>query len=381
MRQAVRAAILWSFALLAGACDRSTSNGFVYSTDAASRSGLLETPQGAVVGNEAGRVVLLRSDGSVGWSTNVQHEVASRPALSGSTVVVATTRGDWVGLSLKNGELLWRTPLGSPIYAPLVADAARVYGVTAEGQVRALWASDGSIAWSLRPPLSLKPTNSGQHTAWPLLIDSTSSSDGYLVVGYRDAGVIALSSERGRLIWKSAPRRMLGIAANPEQIFTATPAGRIEATSLSDGRRLWVQEVGPTSGPPSVALGRVWIPLEARQLVGLALQSGEEQSRLPVGGRVTAALTATRESLWVPTSEGRLYGLRPADGRRIEARIDSPVRTQPVVIDQQIWASSADGRVTALSSQEERSTEPGRSLPIPRQESAAISIRSADEAD
>ena len=381
MRGALQAALLLSVALLSQGCEQSSPGAFVYSSDAASRTGLLETPQGNLLGNEAGRVVLLRPDGSVAWSTQLGHEIAARPALSGTIVIAATVNGDWVGLSLEAGRVLWQSPLGTPVYAPLLADAARAYGVTQTGEVRAVWVSDGSPAWNQAAPASSQLHTERRATAWPALVHpGRKPSSERLLVGYQNVGLVALSPETGQPLWKTSQRSLTGFTADGAQLYTTTAAGKVEAFRSDDGEKIWSHDVGPSSGPPSVALGRVWLPLEARQLVALDPTSGEERSRLPVPGRVTAQLASSSESLWVPDSgpEGQLWGLRPADGRRLSTRIDSPLRTQPLVAHGEIWALSADGRVTAVRLEGELDRpEPG--LLAPTRQGPAISVRAARE--
>jgi outer membrane protein assembly factor BamB len=84
-------------------------------------------------------------------------------------------------------------------------------------------------------------------------------------------------------------------------------------------------------------------------LVGLSPEDGKEVARVALPGPAIAGVAqAHGELLLVPTSgrEGRLVALKqPAWERTFALRTDTPLRTSPVVLGDQVLVLGLDGRV------------------------------------
>jgi outer membrane protein assembly factor BamB len=133
-----------------------------------------------------------------------------------------------------------------------------------------------------------------------------------------------------------------------------TRPGKLHALSATDGRLAWAQDLeGEATGGPWLARGRLWYGLKGREgdyLVAANLETGAESWRVQLPARLSGSLGEYRDLVLVPTSgrDGRLFGFRPGQSARIlDLRADSPLRSGPVVFDDEAVVLASDGRVLA----------------------------------
>ncbi|WP_323378973.1 outer membrane protein assembly factor BamB family protein [Pyxidicoccus xibeiensis] len=332
-------------------CREPAETAFRYSTDASSRAGLVALADGVITGNEAGTVVRLDRLGLPVWRVALGREVATRPALAGDSVIVGTVAGDLVRLSISDGAERWRLTGEPPVLTPIVADeeGASVYLVAPDGAVRAHAVDTGKVRW--RYPAPKTPGGTPEATR---ALPSPVLSGGLLVVSQGDAGLLlALSTADGSLAWQRDVRDMVGMVSWRDALYASTRKGGVLALSLRDGSPLWEQAPAATvTGPPSVALGTLWVGTsgpESAWLVGLALADGKEVARVPLPAPLVSGVASVRdEVLLVPTGgrEGRLVALKqPGWERAFTLRTDTPLRTRPVVLGDQVFVLGLDGRV------------------------------------
>lgn len=336
-------------------CKEPAETAFRFSTDASSRAGLVALADGVVTGNEAGTVVRLDRDGRVVWRGSLGREVATRPVLAGDSVLVGTVAGDLARLALADGAERWRLSGEPPVLTPAVVDEAgtSVYLVAPDGAVRAHAVETGKVRWRSPAPRAQAPAQAQEAPPdTPRGLPAPVLAGGLLVVARGDAGVVALSTEDGTQAWRRDVRDVVGLKPWRDAVYVGTRSGRVVALSVKDGRPLW--EHSPASsltGPPSMALGTLWVGAQADSpiLVGLAPADGKEVARMPLPDPLITEVASLREdTLLVPTRgrEGRLVALKaPGWERAFSLRTDTPLRTPPVVMGDQVFVLGLDGRV------------------------------------
>jgi outer membrane protein assembly factor BamB len=335
-------AVAWTLA-----CQKPAEHVFHASSDASSRSGLVVLEDGVLLGNEAGAVVRLDRGGKPLWRVGLGREVAARPTVSGDSVIAGTIAGDLVRLSLAEGQERWRLTGQPPVLTPLVSDAASVYVVAPDGAVRAHALDSGQVRWRRPAPKAEEARIDGSRP-----LPSPLLAGGLLVVALGDAGLVALSPADGAVRWRQPLAGVLGLESAEDTLYVSTRDGKVRALGLTDGARRWEASPAPAlTSPPTLLFGRLWVgatEAEAPSLLGLSPEGGEVLSRATLPAPLTARPATSAGYLLVPTNDrqGRLLALRNGQGEpAFTLRLDTPLRTAPVVLGDQLFVLGQDGRV------------------------------------
>jgi outer membrane protein assembly factor BamB len=327
---------------LAG-CKQPVEQTFAFSSGGPSRAGVLRVPGGVLAVNDFGVVTLLDGAGRAQWRTSACRQIAVRPALAQAMVVVACAGGDWVGLSADDGKERWRAARPETLAAGLAGDDTHAYAVDTDGTLWAVAAASGLPVW--KRAAELKPAKERRSFPAPV------AWGGLVLAGVAEQGVVVLDAVKGTLRWRVAGPSVLGMAALEDRAFVLWRSGRMAAVR-PEGTIAWSTVLGvrPVSGP-SAALGLVWAGTEDGALVGVDPHNGTERARLQLPAVALGRAVALGDWLMVTTSapEGHLLGFRLGTSTPVfETRVDSPVRTDPVVVDGQLVVSPIDGRVLGL---------------------------------
>ena len=330
--------------LLCVGCNSPLERVFSVSGDAPSRSGLAALGEGAVFGNEAGRVLCLGPGGEVLWTAELAHEVRLTPAVIGDTVVAATTLPDVAGLDAATGVRRWRIEL------PKTAAA-----LGASGTLAALLSEDGELL-----TLDAKTGVTQSRTAWaaalglhgtsPVRLSLTPAPGGrFLLTG--PGAVLAVGADGGRR-WRAVVHEPTPVVVRDGLVFTVEQSGRVQALDLETGEVRWQRALGArAASAPAFALDRLWVGLDNQTLVGFRVREEGPLWSVQVPGPVLAPVVEFRGRVLVPTAarEGRLLALEVgAPGNPPAARLDSPLRTSPLVRGDGFWVLAQDGRVVGF---------------------------------
>jgi len=328
--------------LLAG-CSSPLVTTFTASGDAPSRTGLTSLGEGAVFGNDAGRVLRLDGTGRSLWVAETGAEIELPLAVSSDDVVAAVVGGDvLVALDGQSGRELWRAA-GQPPAAALSAAGERLLLLGREGELRAFTARTGGLVW--RKPwnaaLGLRPGLQAR-----ALLGLAASDGEVLALG--PAAVLLVGTD-GTLRWKAAVRLPVGVALDGDGVWVAEQPGRLLLLDRRTGavrRSLPVDR--PVISPPALALGRVWVGLDDGNLLGVDVRGEGTAFRAALPGPMVGGATEWQDRVLVPTSgsDGRLLAIDPVrPGSPATARVDSPLRTRPLAHGPVAWQLASDGRV------------------------------------
>jgi outer membrane protein assembly factor BamB len=325
-------------------CSSPLERVFSASGDAPSRSGLTALGDGAVFGNEAGRVLRLDAGGTTLWTAELAHEVRVSPVVVGDTVVAATTGTDVVGLDGATGTRRWRSELQRTAVA-MARLSSRVQLLADDGELLALEATTGMVSWRTAwgTALGLRPAGPSR------LALAVAPGERILLAG--PSAVIAIGAD-GTRRWRTAVHEPLGLLVEGGLVFTVDQGGLLLALDLESGEVRWQRSLGaPPASPPASALDRLWVGLQNQTLVGLRLKDDGPLWTVQVPGLVIAPVVEFEGRLFVPTSarEGRLLALEMgAPGNPPAAQLDSPLRTAPLVRGSNLWVLPQDGRVVGF---------------------------------
>lgn len=273
-------------------------------------------------------------------------------------VFVTTGFGDVVAVSAKDGEIVWRENLRSPLRAAPSLRAGRLVAVTLDSRVVALNVINGETLW----------TYEGVGEGASVLGAASPSIAGNIVIApFASGEILALDLETGRVLWSdflSAIRRtdsvsnLAQIRGHPVidrgRVISISHSGLMATFDATGGQRLWEVAVGGID-QPWVAGELIYILTNDAEVVALDRTSGrvywvtgmplwedpEDKEDLIVwSGPVLAG-----NRLIVSGSHGEAWALSPYSGV-ILGRIELPsgVTVPPIVADNTIYflADNAD---------------------------------------
>lgn len=195
-----------------------------------------------VVGGLDGQVMAMSaSDGSSRWQVDVSAEVIAAPAIGDGIVVVRTLDGKLYGLDAANGSRRWVYDQSVPALslrgnaAPLIGNGMAYVGYD-NGRVVAVSLADGSQAWSVALSLGEGRTE----------VERISDADGRMVLDGNDlfvasyrGQVAALYADSGRVAWQRDLSSYAGVAVNASAVVVSDVDGSVWAFDRQSGANLW----------------------------------------------------------------------------------------------------------------------------------------------
>lgn len=318
-------------------------------------------------------------NGAAVWSTNIAvTDKKSRSARFGGGVsfedgkVFATDGlGDVVALDAATGKVAWRAKPGAPLRgAPTVANG-EVYVLSQDNQLYALSQGDGSVQW----------TQSGSiETQGVFGVAAPAVSQGTVIAGFSSGELNAYRYENGRTLWQDALSRstistsvssLADIDADPVIdrgiVFAVGQGGRMVALEIVSGQRLWEQNFAGIS-TPWVAGEWVFIVTDDARLVCLARATGKvrwisqlrryKSEKTKKDGTVKDSKKSNPVTWLGPVLAGNRLVLTNSEGQIASASVDtgkvtSVINTKaaftlpPVVANSTLYVLDQKGRVTA----------------------------------
>ncbi|MFN3943354.1 MAG: PQQ-binding-like beta-propeller repeat protein [Allosphingosinicella sp.] len=307
-------------------------------------------------------------NGGTIWQTQVRGEGAPAATLFGGGVshdedrVYATNGAGYAAaLDARTGAIIWMVRPGGPLRgAPTIAND-NVYVLSQDNQLFALDPRNGETRWTGSGSIEL----SGVFGA-----ATPAAAQGTVVAGYSSGELTAYRYENGRVVWQDALTRttvstavaaLADIDADPVidqgRVYAIGQGGRMIATELVTGQRIWELNVAGIS-TPAVAGDWVFVVTDQAQLLAIARTTGRIRwmTQLP---RYRNAERRTGPIYWrgpilagnrliLVSSLGQMAHVLPQDGT-IHAQVDigAPVSLQPIVANNTLYILDDNGRLSA----------------------------------
>lgn len=274
-------------------------------------------------------------------------------AADGGRIFAATGFGRVVALDGENGKPLWTKPLGVPIRTSPTAINGKVFVVNSESQLYALNAENGNELWSSR----------GLPEGASILSNvSPAVAGNNLVVSFPSGEVTAVDMTNGQTKWTdsvsggaiSSSLSNIGDAARPvidgDYVFAASSSGRMIATSMKSGERVWSKDIraGQT---PWVAGDSVFVLDTGGRAYALARKTGKTRwvATLP-DDRLWSGPVLAGGKLWAVSSKGLLVGLDARTGEAsAKVPLENAVYIPPVVASGKMYVLTDKANLIALN--------------------------------
>jgi outer membrane protein assembly factor BamB len=307
-----------------------------------------------------GRVTAFSIGGGTVWKADLKPEAEKAEAgfggglaAEGERLYVATGFGSVVALNIGSGKQVWTKSLSVPIRtSPTVANG-KVFVVNTESELYALSADDGHQLW----------THRGLPEGAEVLSNvSPAVSGNTLVVSYASGEVVALDVTSGEQRWTDSVSgggvgsslSTIGDAARPViddgVVFAASPAGRIIATNLKSGERVWSRDIRAAQ-TPWVCGGSVFVVDTNSRIYALDRKAGKVKwaTTLPTA-RTWSGPTLAGGKLWVASDKGLLVGVDAKTGQVAAQRdLDNPVFISPIVASGRMFVLTDKARLIAMN--------------------------------
>ncbi len=274
-------------------------------------------------------------------------------AIDEGRLYVTTGFGTVVALNPGSGAVLWSRRIGVPIRSSPTAIGGKVYFVTTESRLICLSGKDGEEIWAHR----------GIPEPATLLSNVSPAVTGNVVVVPYPAGdVIAFDANAGKPIWvESLARRQrgtsLGKLSDPARpvvdrgiMFAVGHGGRMVATALANGARLWTKTIHGTQ-MPWVAGDTVFVVDIRGKLLALTRAKGQIRWAvdLPNQPRWNGPVLASGR-LWLVSSAGLIVGVDAKTGRvATQRKLGDTTFIAPVVASGRMYILSDKARLYALN--------------------------------
>jgi outer membrane protein assembly factor BamB len=270
-------------------------------------------------------------------------------------VLLGTAQGEVVALSAADGSESWRVDVGSEVLAAPAGGYGLVFVQTIDGRLLALEGSSGQVRWSFDtqvPVLTLRGTSAPVHNA------------GVVYAGFANGSVAAVRAETGEPLWqhqvmlpegRSELERMVDVDSTPLLVggvlYAVSYQGRLAALRANDGSLLWEREMSSYLDLAE-GYGQVYVVDGDDVVHALDQRSAEPEWRQEgLFRRRLSSPVAFSNYLVVADDKGYLHVLAQSDGRFLgRRRLDRKgVRTRPVVGDQLFYVLGNSGSLQALA--------------------------------
>ena len=315
-----------------------------------------------------GKVFTLDSEGQVSafslsgkriWRTDLTPEEEKSEsgfggglAAEGDTIFAATGFGTIVALGQSGGKVLWTKSLGVPVRSSPTVANGKLYVVNTESELYALSVSSGQELWRAR---GLPEGASTLSNVSPAVSGNT------LVVSYPTGEVVAFDVTTGQPRWSDsvsngigASLTSIGDASRPvidrDVVFAGSRAGRLIATKLATGERVWSREM-QAAQTPWVAGDAVFVVDTGNNLYALGRNDGKVRwaSALPKA-RTWSGPTLAGGKLWLASNEGLLVGVDAKTGQVATKRdLGDSIFVSPVVASGRMFVLTDDAELIAMN--------------------------------
>ncbi len=290
------------------------------------------------------------------WSQDTELPFSSGPVAAHGNLLLGTSDGELVALSAVDGSLAWKATLSSEILALPRVEGGMIVVRTSDGRVTGLDEKTGGTRWAYErsiPPLSVRS------------LGSPTIAGDKVLDGFGGGKLIALGLADGKPVWeatvaiphgRSEVERLVEMDSDAcvkgdTAYVTGYQAG-VAAVNLKDGEVLWRQEHVYSSHGMAGGRRGLFLADANSDVWELDISGGADlwkQAELHMRRLTVPALAKDR--LVIGDFEGYLHALSQDDGGLV-GRVnldDEPIRAAPVVYDDIIYVYTSGGVLAAVA--------------------------------
>jgi outer membrane protein assembly factor BamB len=207
-------------------------------------------------------LALNRISGKKIWEVELEFDLSGGVGVFENTVLLGTSEGYVIKLDASDGELLWSSRLQGEVLAAPQSDGKVVVAQTYDGKLQGLDFLTGEKLWAYD---SNVPVLTVRGTSTPIL------RNGVAFAGFANGKVLAFEAGTGAVLWearvaisqgRSEIERIVDVDGNMaligNELYAASYQGRVVGIDISNGRKLWQQDVSSYSGV-SQGFGNVYV--------------------------------------------------------------------------------------------------------------------------
>ncbi len=272
----------------------------------------------------------------------------------GGKIFIGTTNGELLALSATDGEIAWRQEVDGEVLSPAVTGEGLVFVQTIDGSLMALELETGDVRWEIDnqvPILTLRGTATPVYEA------------GVVYAGFASGAVVAVRAENGEPVWshlvmlpegRSELERMVDVDSTPlldgPMVYAVAYQGNLRGVRRQDGNPLWELPMSSYLDLDT-GYGHVYVVDENDSIIAVDTRTAEESWRQDaLARRKLSSPVAFSNYLAVTDSDGYLHILAQSDGRLLGRRkLDGKgVRSRMVYADGTLYAFGNSGSLQAL---------------------------------
>jgi outer membrane protein assembly factor BamB len=262
----------------------------------------------------------------VAWTYDARHLMEYSPIVTDGVVYGIDNNGEAFALRAASGKQIWRRDVATlNASAPTYSDGKLYISNLEPGQVQALNAHNGKVAWRNSLP--------GRSESSPLVVGNT------VIAGCVCGQVFAFNERSGKQLWSTSVGG--AVKASPAfsngTVYVGSYGGQLTALRASNGAVRWTASTnGRIYAAAAVAFGRVFVGTVAGSMYAFDAGSGSLDWSTTIGGYLYSAVTAakapgTPPSIYFGSYSGSVYALNARTGS-------------------QRWSQSANGPVSGAGS-------------------------------
>lgn len=244
------------------------------------------------------------------WEANENQSLNAKPALFENLLIYGSMEGRVFARHYLTGELVYSVDLGSPVESAPVVSAGRMFFHLRNHKIVALDAATGKIFWAY--------DRSVPYTTTLQRVSNVLPYKNYLIVGFADGNLVALSMEEGVVAWEqkltNAPK-FVDVDVDPVYF-----KGKIVAGSAAGDMKFINPENGVIEASIDLSMAHAPVKLISALIVGTTYG---EVAMVDENGKILKKTKLTEEGIssivkWkdgyaVATMSGEVFYLDPAN--------------------------------------------------------------------
>jgi outer membrane protein assembly factor BamB len=298
-------------------------------------------------------VAINRSSGKTLWEVELELSLSGGVGIYEDVLFVGTTEGNVLKLDAGSGAILWSSKLQGEVLAAPQGDGRVVVAQTYDGRLQGLDYASGEKLWTHD---SNVPVLTVRGTSTPIL------RGGVVYAGFANGRVLAFDARTGAIKWearvaiaqgRSEIERIVDVDGAMElignELYAASYQGRVVGIDVSNGRKLWQQDISSYAGVGQ-GFGNIYVSADEGTVTAY-LRNGQgvrwEQDAL--GFRELSRPTPVSSYVAVADFEGVVHLLSQVDGEfvgRVKADGDG-VRADMLSDGNILYVYGNSGKLTA----------------------------------